>query len=95
MSSEAIKRFRAIIHGVVQGVGYRFFAEREASRLNVVGFVRNLSDGTVEVVAEGDDDSLAKFLERLRKGPSMGYVSKVDVQWESPRGDFYTFEIRF
>lgn len=95
MSSKEIKRFHAIIHGSVQGVGYRFFAEREALKLNVRGFVRNLPDSTVEVVAEGESEAILQFLEKLRKGPTLGYVSKVKVQWEPPQSNFTTFEIKF
>ena len=59
----------AIVRGRVQGVGYRFFAERAARELGVRGWVRNLPDGSVEAVAEGEDEAIVRFLTRLREEP--------------------------
>jgi acylphosphatase len=75
------------VTGRVQGVGYRYFVMREADALGVTGFARNLPDGSVEVVAEGDDGVLADFEGRLRKGPSFASVSNVDRAAIAPRGD--------
>lgn len=60
---------RAILSGRVQGVGFRFFAERAARDAGVTGWVRNRSDGSVETVVEGEADAVARYLERLRAGP--------------------------
>jgi acylphosphatase len=81
------------ISGVVQGVGFRFFAVRAAQRYGVSGFVRNLPDGRVEAVAEGLRESVQAFLETLRRGPAGALVRAVDVQWEAPEGRA-GFEIR-
>ncbi|HUG54240.1 MAG TPA: acylphosphatase [Vicinamibacteria bacterium] len=85
--------FRYLVHGRVQGVGYRYFAMREAGRLGVSGFARNLPDGSVEVVAEGADEVLQAFEDRLREGPSFAHVGSVDRAPIAPRGDL-GFHIR-
>ena len=70
------KRF--LISGRVQGVGFRFFAEREASRLGISGYVRKLSDGSVEVYAAGEPDSLDLFKSRLAEGPRAADVRRIE-----------------
>jgi acylphosphatase len=79
--------YRYIVRGRVQGVGYRYFVMREANGLGVSGFARNLPDGSVEVVAEGSDDVLARFEDRLREGPSFAAVSALDRSAIAARGD--------
>jgi acylphosphatase len=79
--------WRYVVRGRVQGVGYRYFALQVARELGVTGFVRNVSDGSVEVVAEADDATLAAFEARLREGPSFGRVEDLERQPVSPRGD--------
>ncbi len=92
---EEIRRFRARVYGVVQGVGFRWFVRHEAQRNNVVGYVRNLADGSVEVEAQGKPQDLEKLLSAIKKGPPAGIVTKVDVEWLPPTDEFHTFEIRF
>ena len=70
---------RAIVRGRVQGVGFRFYAERAARELGILGWVRNLPDGTVETLADGDDEAVQRYMERLRKGPLGSRVDAVDV----------------
>jgi acylphosphatase len=77
---------RALISGRVQGVGFRFFAERAARAAGVNGWVRNLVDGRVETVAEGDEEAVARYLERIGRGPFVGSVSGVDVEEREPEG---------
>ena len=79
--------YRYFIAGRVQGVGYRYFTLQVAQELGVNGFVRNLSDGRVEVVAEAPDDILASFEVRLREGPSFSTVSDLERTAIEPRGD--------
>jgi acylphosphatase len=69
---------RFIVTGRVQGVGYRYFALREAQALGVAGHVRNLPDGSVEVVAEGAADMLLALGERLAEGPAFAEVAHVE-----------------
>jgi acylphosphatase len=83
---------RATVSGRVQGVGYRFFAERAAREFGVRGWVRNLPDGRVESVVEGDEDAVRRYLDRLREGPRMGQVADLRVDEISWTG-FEVFEI--
>jgi acylphosphatase len=87
--------FHAIIEGEVQGVGYRFFVHRHAKRLAVKGFVRNLPDGTVEVLAEGEREALNELLELLKEGPPAAFVRDVKVEWLPPKNEFRDFIISF
>jgi len=81
-----------VVKGRVQGVGFRWFAERAARELGVRGWVRNLSDGSVETVAEGDEPAVAAYLARLERGPDGSRVDGVIVQEASESG-FSRFEI--
>jgi len=74
------------ISGVVQGVGFRFFAERAARRHGVSGFARNLPDGRVETVAEGPRDAVEGFIAELKRGPAGALIQAVNIQWEAPEG---------
>ena len=90
-------KVRAIIKGDVQGVGYRWFVERMAAAAGIDGWVRNLSDGNVEVEAEGLKEVLVNFLETLKTGHSSAYVSEIETEW-TPVKDVKTaggFRIRF
>jgi acylphosphatase len=82
----------AVVKGRVQGVGFRWFAERVARELGVRGWVRNLSDGSVETVAEGDDSAVAAYLARLERGPHGSRVDGVVVE-EAAESGFSGFEI--
>ena len=88
-------RFRALIRGHVQMVGFRAFAETHAERHGVTGYVRNTPSGEVEVVAEGAKDLLESFLADLRRGPRGGVVTDVLVSWEQPRNEFTDFSVRY
>ena len=89
-----MKRLRATVRGRVQGVGFRASAAREARRLQLSGWVRNQLDGTVEVLAEGDDAAADSFLAWLRRGPSLAHVTGVDPEWLPAQGDAVSFDIR-
>jgi len=73
-----MSRRRWIARGQVQGVGFRWYVWREAERLGLGGFARNLRDGTVEVVSEGPDEALDRLEQALRRGPSGGRVDALD-----------------
>ena len=83
---------RGIVRGRVQGVGYRFFAQRAARELEVRGWVRNLSDGSVETVVQGEEQALARYFDRLRQGPRGSRVEAV-LEEEAPVEIFASFEI--
>lgn len=93
--SEVIERLEAQVTGRVQGVGFRHFATQQARRLGVDGWVRNESDGSVRVVAEGPRDALEQFLERLHDGPGGARVQDVSPQWSAASGEFSGFTVRF
>ncbi len=84
---------RFLVAGRVQGVGYRYYAARAAQALGVSGFARNLPDGSVEVLAEGDEAALGALEARLREGPSFARVENVERGPAAPRGGS-GFEIR-
>jgi acylphosphatase len=71
----------------VQGVGYRYFVLRAADRLGVSGYARNLPDGRVEVVAEGDEQALAQLEEEMRRGPSFADVQGLEREEVPSRAD--------
>ncbi len=87
-------KFHAIIHGRVQGVGYRVFALQAAQRHSIRGWVRNLPNRCVEVHAEGDDLTLTEFLTELYRGPIMAHVENIDLTWGNGEHEFDQFEIR-
>lgn len=96
MSRTEIIRRRFFITGVVQGVGFRFWARREAVRLGIAGWVRNRPDGRVEALAEGTAANMARFQSLLQEGPPHGTVSAVSVEEDAPHpGEFVTFDIAF
>jgi acylphosphatase len=84
-----------VISGLVQGVGFRFFAQRTAHRHDITGYVMNLSGGKVKVLAEGTRFSLCTLLEELKKGPPLSSVENVQVRWGEYLGRFEDFSIRF
>jgi acylphosphatase len=86
---------RAIVHGRVQGVGFRYATQTLALDLGLGGYVRNRWNGTVEVVAEGARAQLDRLVAWLHRGPSMAYVTQVELAWLAPTGGFDTFEVRF
>lgn len=85
---------RYFISGRVQGVGYRYFAEREANELGLAGYARNLADGRVEVYAIGPAGKLSDFAGRLRMGPLMADVHGVEEIEAAPQ-DYTDFRIEY
>jgi acylphosphatase len=93
MGDEA--RVLARVHGVVQGVGFRHFTRKLAESFGIKGYVRNVPDGSVEIVAEGGTQVLKAFLDEVKIGPRFGSVSRVDVEWAEAEGDFSGFTYEF
>jgi acylphosphatase len=89
------ERVQVVITGYVQGVGYRFFAVRQARQFDVKGWVRNRDDGAVEVVAEGAAGMVQEFVVALRRGPSAADVQSVKVTPETYRGEFQEFTVAY
>jgi len=94
MTDTAKSRFHAIVKGYVQGVGFRYYVVDAAVPLGVNGWVRNLWDGDVEVMAEGERDALEKLLGVLRRGPRAAHVSGVDIEWGEFMGEFSSFHVK-
>ena len=88
-----MKRVHLIISGDVQGVGYRAWAIREANKLELVGWVRNRSDGAVEIIAEGPKDKLDELVTRCQDGPDVACVEKVETTWDRVTGEYVTFGV--
>jgi len=86
------KRYK--IHGRVQGVGFRHSTLRTAISLGIKGYVKNLYDGTVEVLAEGDEKSMSQFLNYLKTGPRMAQVEKVELREANAENKYGDFHIR-
>jgi acylphosphatase len=84
---------RFLLSGRVQGVGFRFFAQEAAAVEGLSGFVRNLPDGRVEVLVEGDRDAVLRFERHMRRGPAGARVEGVDVRDEVPGGRAGRFEV--
>ena len=84
---------RLVVSGRVQGVGFRFFVEEAARREGVGGWVTNLPDGRVEVLVEGDEDSVARVEHKIRRGPPAAHVDRVDVHAETPSGSSHEFRV--
>lgn len=78
-------RARAIVKGVVQGVGFRYFASRLADRYGVTGYAKNLPNGDVEIEAEGEKSVVMAFLNDIRIGPRHAHVSTMHVEWLEPK----------
>ena len=87
-------RAHIVIRGIVQGVGFRYYAANQASKLNLYGYARNLFNGDVEVEVEGERGSIEEFIKMLAIGPRLAKVDDVVVQWERYTGKYRTFEIR-
>ena len=88
------KRIHVFYSGRVQGVGFRFATEDLALELEIVGWVKNLRDGRVEIIAEQEEDILKRFLEKIRSYFS-GYIHNIDLNWEESTGEFGDYRIRF
>jgi len=89
-----IERLEATVHGQVQGVGFRWFVKRHATRLGLRGWVANVPGGSVRVVAEGSPHALHELAELLRRGPAGAAVSNVDERRAPAAEGFAAFEIR-
>ena len=88
------KRLHAFFSGSVQGVGFRFTAERIARKFPITGFVKNLPNGGVELVAEGEEESLKEFLAAVCEA-FHSYIRDVEVTWSKAAGEFKSFGIQF
>jgi len=93
MTAKGSVRARIWVSGLVQGVAYRAFTQRTASRQDLRGGVRNLEDGRVAVEVEGERQAIESLIASLRNGPPMAQVQDVQVQWEAPTHQYGDFRI--
>ena len=89
------KRVHVFYSGRVQGVGFRMTAEETAKRFEVAGWVKNLRDGRVEIVAEGEEAALKRFLEALQNGPMKNFIQRTEIAWGVATEAFDEFETRY
>jgi acylphosphatase len=87
------KRVQLLVRGRVQGTFFRAATQREARRLGVVGWVKNRNDGSVEIVAEGEEDAIKEIMLWAQHGPTAARVENVDVRWRGYTGEFAEFRI--
>jgi len=88
-------RAHILVSGQVQGVFFRDHTQRWASSLELTGWVRNLRDGRVEALVEGDKESIRDLINKLNQGPPLARVEKIDVNWEDYKGEFKYFQITY
>jgi len=87
------KAVKIVIIGTVQGVFFRQFIKDSADKLNIKGFARNLEDGSVEVVIEGNMDEINKFIEVCKQGPKFASIKEVKVEEKKFAGEFKEFKV--
>ena len=92
-TEKAVEARRFVVRGRVQGVGFRWFVEREAHILSIAGWVRNNADGSVEVLAQGTRDQLSGLRSRLRAGPRAARVDAVEESETKPADGIVSFRI--
>ena len=90
-----MKRARIIVSGIVQGVFFRSSSRYQALHLGLKGWVKNRTDGKVEIVAEGENDAIMDFIQWCHLGPPGARVDHVDLEWEDYIGEFPGFSIRY
>jgi acylphosphatase len=88
------QRLHAWVEGHVQGVGFRYFVRESISSLSITGWVRNLHDGRVELIAEGSRDNLEKLLSAVNQGPRGSHVINVRTEWGIASGEFNSFRVQ-
>jgi acylphosphatase len=88
-------RLHAFVHGLVQGVNFRWHTRQHALHLGVIGYVRNCADGSVEVVAEGKREAVQDLLNWLHEGPTHALVERVEANWKTAIEQLASFEVRY
>jgi acylphosphatase len=89
------KRVNLLISGKVQGVFFRASVKKEAQKIGLTGWVRNLNDGKVELVAEGEENCLVELIEWSKKGSAWSSVKNVQIDWQDHKGEFESFRIKY
>jgi len=89
------KRGHIFISGKVQGVFFRSTIRKKAKELGVNGWVKNLTDGRVEAIFEGEEEKIKKMIEFCHKGPKAANVKDVEVKWEESKNEFNDFKVKY
>ena len=92
---ENIKTYELVLSGRVQGVGFRYFVESIGGRFGITGLVRNTFDRKVEVVCQGEEEDLKKFVDAVKKGPSFSVITDVKIEEIKDSKKYNIFEIKF
>ena len=87
-----MKQVHLLVSGFVQGVGYREYTKREARKIGLVGWVRNLSDGRVEILAQGSEEKLRQLIKKCERGSYLAEVKDISIEWKEPEEDFTEFK---
>jgi acylphosphatase len=88
-------RAEIIVNGLVQGVGYRYFVVREAKKLELNGYVKNLYTGEVLTIVEGEKAIVEELIMKLKVGPIHASVNSCKIDWQEAKNEFTEFEVRF
>jgi len=88
-------RVKVIVKGIVQGVNFRYYAQRQAAKFNITGWVKNLPDGSVAAVFEGDEQDVEAMIQWCRRGPPSAQVTELIAQPEEYGGEFSSFSVKF
>ena len=95
MTEEKMRRVEIIVTGMVQGVFFRASTRDFARRLNLEGTVRNLFDGSVEIIAEGAEDKLNELIGFAKTGPPSAQVYNIEISWKEPEGNLSRFRVSY
>ncbi|MCA0989339.1 acylphosphatase [Guptibacillus algicola] len=90
-----MKRYHLIVSGRVQGVGFRAFTQQKALEYNINGYVRNTTDGSVEIEAQGEEEQINQFISSVKKGSPFSSVDDVDANEEEVKQEEGSFSIRY
>ncbi|WP_270182664.1 acylphosphatase [Alkalihalobacillus sp. CinArs1] len=90
-----MKRYHLIVSGQVQGVGFRAFTQQKAAKYNLSGYVKNNTDGSVEIEAQGDETQIKQFISSIEKGSAFSSVDKINANEEEVKQEEESFSIRY
>lgn len=88
-------RCQIVVHGIVQGVGFRYYSYQNAIKNNIRGWVRNRNDGTVEIEAVGNKEDLIRFIDFIKRGSNFSHVEHVDINEIEKLRDYDSFQIKY
>lgn len=89
------EQVKIIATGLVQGVNFRYYTREKADELGLVGWVMNLPDGNLEIIAQGERKNLEKLIKWCQTGPQFARVKEINIEWQKPEGKFNDFQIEY